>query len=383
MLQRQLLLIIIFLYSSLILFSQTDGDASSNRYEIEPGFPYVNVEVEIEVSSSETTYLEHNSDLKLKKEMGHLEPVVLGEKSLYSYKPKESRENFYIKTENGYELLKHKRYVFIGKIGYVIKNKNIYVAQLNEYLKACPKISKHAQKTEYKREELIAVFKEYYKCKGAKSYNYEEDDEPKIIKTNVGVVGGVSATKFNFIGGTGFGDIDFEVSYRPVAGLYLNFVFPNLSQIFSSYNELLMSSYVVDGKTAYLSFVDSTINTRRVKISRNYFKVNSFLRCKKAIGKFSVYINAGLSIGFGVSSNSEEWNNSVPITLTSNRFEKYAQNIEKGLLLGAGIKYNKITLSLRGELGNGIGRSGIESSANRLFLLVGYDFSFRNKQIEK
>ncbi|MCS4434139.1 hypothetical protein [Aquiflexum gelatinilyticum] len=73
-----------------------------------------------------------------------LQTIIAGEKSLFLYKNEASRENFYIKDNGEYYLLKYKKYNKVQTVNgatrsYTAENK-FFLGQLGAYLNGCPDI---------------------------------------------------------------------------------------------------------------------------------------------------------------------------------------------------------------------------------------------------
>jgi len=106
--------------------------------------------------------------------------------------------------------------------------------------------------------------------------------------------------------------------------------------------------------------------------------MNNLLRYKYPVGRFFVYLNAGISNGYVISETNTlkkehkiYSSESVEEGVALNETRKY----EQGSILGLGTKINRYSFEIRNEKGNGISESSVlKSTTNRYFFLLGYKF---------
>jgi len=83
-----------------------------------------------------------------------LQTIIKGKKSLYFYRNKIGKDQFYIRQDSGYNLLVYKKYFKIqdGEKGIAANNK--FLGQLSFYLQECPSIQSKLKSTVYTKKSL-------------------------------------------------------------------------------------------------------------------------------------------------------------------------------------------------------------------------------------
>jgi len=133
--------------------------------------------------------LQYNSEFIIEKDTAFIQVFIQGNKSLYYYRNRLGKEQFYIKqdTSKYYELLAYKKYLegnVAKNAGLVVNSmdanksddkslnptqktimeKDKYLEQLSLYLKDCPAIQPKIQKVKYTQSSLVKLFHSYYLC---------------------------------------------------------------------------------------------------------------------------------------------------------------------------------------------------------------------------
>lgn len=127
---------------------------------------YVSASVTIDVSSNQTDKLTFKTYPINRKINAFLLTLVKGEKSLYYYNSKNKKEYFFITIGDEFSTLIFKRYYKIGDDYFkqrMIVEVERYKGQLMFYLQDRPSLKKKISKSEYTRNSLVNLFKEYYK----------------------------------------------------------------------------------------------------------------------------------------------------------------------------------------------------------------------------
>lgn len=132
---------------------------------------------------------QYNPEFIMEKDTAFIMVFIQGKKSLYYYRNRLGKEQFYIKqdTSKGYELLAYKKYLFssvLKNAGLVVNSmdanksddkyynptqktimeKDNYLDQLSLYLKDCPTIQSIINKTKYTQSSLEKLFLSYSYC---------------------------------------------------------------------------------------------------------------------------------------------------------------------------------------------------------------------------
>lgn len=332
--------------------------------------------VQTECSPVKAEKLNNNPQPTIKVDTTFLQTLIGGEKSLYYYKNKYEVKNFYIGQGKEFELLMYKRYFKLVKGKRIVNQVNKYVGQLNIYLNDCPTIGPKLTNVSYKQNSLMKLFNNYYDCTSSELSFRKEKDK---VKADIGVLAGTSMTKIDFASAGRFYEYltnaDYSLSTNFSGGTYLELILPRNQGKWSINNEILFSEYKVKGKVEDIENANSYRITSS-EIGYSYLKMNNMLRYKYPVGKTYLFANAGISNGIVL----DETNNIKVETkfyttedITEGRAIEETRQYEQGYLLGTGLKYKALALEFRFEKGYGISKyQGLESSANRYFLLLGY-----------
>lgn len=344
---------------------------------------YVSAVVEAEVSPLHINKLNYIPDLTIVSDTTFLQVLFKGEKSLYVYKNKDGRENYYIKKASGYELLIYNRYFVllnkhfeIGKRKRVIAENKKYLNQLALYLGDCKSIQSLLQSTTYDQKRLIKLFQDYYECTSSCLYFQKKPDR---IRIETGILAGTSVTTLDFRSENH--EFLVNAAYSPSvnfsSGLFFNLIFPRNQGKWSVYNELLYTSFRVEDVFEDFKHEDLyTITT--TELGYSYLKLNNMIRFRYPTGSFLLFLNGGITNGFAVSETNYKRAESKYYNedrIKEGRALDDTRKYEQGYLIGTGAKYNRLSVEFRYEKGSGMSEYlNLKSAVNRYYLLVGYRF---------
>ncbi|MES2517808.1 MAG: hypothetical protein V4585_06850 [Bacteroidota bacterium] len=332
--------------------------------------------VQIELSSNSTIDLTTLKELDMKTDSVFLEAIFRGNKSLYSYKTEQIREQFYIKTNGTFELLIYKRYLRNTEEQTKIIENATYLSQLSMYLHDMPNLQPKLKVTEYTTKSLKNLFEYYYKTSESTS-KYQKQTEKVVFE--FGALAGVSIFNIKFEGRI-FPELvngGFNRSINPMGGVYFDIVFPRNQKRWSLHNELVYDSFKTQGYFMEYDY-EEKYSTYDIKLDYAYLKLVNMFRYKLFIGKADVYVNAGLSNGWAIKHDRLLEKKSR--LFATNRTEildpiKESSNYEQGYIIGLGVKYKKINFEIRNERGTGMSEYlSLVSPTNRLSFLIGYQF---------
>jgi len=305
-----------------------------------------------------------------------LQAIIVGEKSLYFFKSKLGKDQYYIKKDSSYEFLVYKRYLktIEGKTSYVKNNK--FLGQLSDYLQDCPTIQSKIENTNYSQKSLGNLFLYYYNCKPSEISFHRKAKKPTL---EFGVLAGLSLTSLKF-SSTGFSylvNANYDKSANLSAGVFLDVILPRNQGKWSFYNELLYSSYEVTGRyNDYEHENRYLISTTTIGYS--YLKLNTMIRFKYPIGNMHIYLNAGISNGFAISETNYLLKEKKFWDIETTEEDKAisdTRKYEQGYIVGLGSKFKKFAFEIRFENGNGMSKhSSLKSSALRYYFLLAYRF---------
>ena len=341
---------------------------------------YVSAIVETENSPSETRLLSIGSKLEIQIDTVFLQTLFRGEKSLYYYKDSRDEENFYVQDSANYQLLTHKIY-FPDETKRKIAQLESYKGQLGYYLRECPSLSSRILTTAYKKADLEKLFNAYYKCRGI---NSKIDFQKEIEKMGVEiyVLAGVTMSNLNFTEGPELFSYltrtEYDPSFNPTLGIGIDFILPRNMRRWSFANDLMYTSYNVEG-TFEVSSTPTSYNLRRTVFEFSYIKLMNLARYRFPISSGSVYVNAGISNGFAISSNNrviEEFGGTNALIVNEREVFPNITQHEFGIVGGIGVRVNKFGAEARYERGDGMSTlQSFRSVAHRVYVLVSYQLN--------
>jgi hypothetical protein len=337
---------------------------------------YESAIVETEISSDQTNNLQYNNELQINVDTTFLQAMIKGEKSLYYYKNKFGRDQFYIKKGSSYELLVYKKYLKDQEGQTTIRENKRYLGQLTIYFQDSPAMKSKINTTGYEKKSMENLFLSYYKS--IKS-DIKFQKKTERISTELGVLAGMSLTSLKF-SGDDFPSLvkaGYPQSVNIATGVFFDFVLPRNQRKWSLYNELIFTSYKVKG--CYKDYEhENKYTITHTTIGYSYIKVNNMLRYKYPVGKLFVYVNGGVSNGYAISENNYRKTETKFYSTESTKeglAVDGAKRYEFGYILGLGAKLKKYSFEIRYEKGNGMSDfSSLTSATKRFYFLLGYRF---------
>lgn len=358
---------------SVVVFEPFDIAEFGTKDEI-----YVSAVILSEVSSSAISSLDKEADLKTEEDTVFLQTVFRGHKHLYYYQNEALNDNFYIKPDTSFLLLGYKIYSKNVDGQELIAENKMYLRQLAAYFSDCPSINARLNKVRYERESIRKVFQYYMACTG---FGHEFEKEREKIKADFGVLAGASLGTMR-IKNSGFffrsiADIDYNVSENLSFGLFFDLTLPRNQGKWSLSNALLYNSYEFSGINDNYFRRDTTFVVY-AGMGYSYVKLMNLVRFVYPAGKFHLYVNAGISNGFGknqVNYRITRFKSDPAAPLEVSTFLELVRNYEQGLVAGAGVKFGRLAMDARIEMGNGMSLfSAVGVKVNRFYLLAGYRF---------
>ncbi|MEH0155621.1 hypothetical protein V6R21_15850 [Limibacter armeniacum] len=307
-----------------------------------------------------------------------LQTIVEGHKSLYHNRNDDGKSEYYIGKGDTFELLEFKQYLKYKEENGIrrvyIGENNKFRGQLILYMHDCPDIDKKIANINYSIRDLKKVFDFYYSKAGkVKSFDKTQDK----AKLNTGILLGATNSKLT-IKGVDFPYLasqDYAASLSPTFGVYFDVVLPRNQGKWSIYNELIMNSFKVQGEYSEVESPDK-MHKYSTKLGATYLKMNNLVRFTYPIKKAYFFINIGVSNGFAVQVENSMSVYSKFYNTEDTETEKAVEDFrkyEQGLLAGIGVKYQKFSIDLRFENGNGFSEYKLlETKLNRYQLLLGY-----------
>jgi hypothetical protein len=306
-----------------------------------------------------------------------LQTLIKGEKSLYYYKSGYGIVYFFIKTDENYELLIYQRKQQNINGRKVITEDKRYLGQLSFYLNECPSIHLKISNVRYNQKSLLNFFEHFIECSMSETYYYIKERE-KII-TEGGIISGVSITSLKFNTSIFLSEEEtyFNSSTNFSTGLFLNFVLPREQRKWSSYNELMYSTYKVYSDNWFAHIPNSQKNVK-FELGYTYLKINNMFRYKHPIGQIHLFFNGGISNGLVINETNIRTEASIngPIldyTILARPAMYHTRKYEQGYILGTGGSFDRYSLEFRFENGNGMSAyKELNSLTKRYFILFGY-----------
>ncbi|MCC3156584.1 PorT family protein [Hymenobacter sp. 15J16-1T3B] len=341
------------------------------------GEQYTSASVQVDASPHQVQNLPSSPAFYARQDSIFLRTLVAGPKSLYYYKDRNSKEHFFIRQREQFELLIYKQYLQAKSI---VANKG-YIGQLQLYLADCPTLAPRLRGAAYTQQSLTDVFSAYYTCVGQKP---QAASQQRANPTHVyfGVVAGLSSTALH----TEASDLpfspnevlDFERSVRPAGGLSADIVLPRNLKRLSLYTELLYSAFKAE-KTLTQTSAPEAYVSNHITLNYSYLKLNVMMRYQFPLGpNGGLFANAGLGAGQAIKAeHSREVHQHYYSRDETTYFAAFGseQKLEESVLAGVGGRYQRLSGELRFEGGTGM-LNGIYQTSNtkRLYFLLGYRF---------
>ena len=340
------------------------------------GNVYESATVQLEVSPYNTSELKPDRELHLENKTAFLETIVKGTKALYSLKNGENNEQYYIKNNDGFELLIYKRYIKEKDGQSSIASNTRYVNQLALYLQDYNDVQARLINTNYTKSSLKSLFIAYYEATKGKTAFVKTSEKVSIT---FGVMAGISFNKLTLTSDS-FSDLqgsNFKQSVGTAIGGSLALIVPNTKKRWSLQNDLLLASYKVT--SSINDYVDKDKFTiRDITFAYTYLKLTNMVRYTHPIKEGHLFINMGMFNGVVMAETNKLVKKTHLFTLDRTEESEAIQGTrkhEQGLSVGIGGQYKKYSLELRNESGNGMSDFvNLSSKTNRLNLLFSYSF---------
>ena len=308
-----------------------------------------------------------------------LQILIDGDKSLYYMKDKNLKIHFLIGKNGICETLLNLEYLKknVNGTSYIQKNEK-FKGQLHIYLQDCSEIQKKIVNVSYFSHDLIKLFNEYYNCTKKKILYQTELEKTKL---EFGIFGGLSQTQLKFTGDDSYFssliNTDYPWSKNFTFGVSVNFVFPRKQGKWSINNELMFTSYKVNGINLDSNNVNIYEKTY-TSIGSSYIKLNTILLFKYPIKGMFIFIDGGISNGIALSETnylrSENHVYSVNKIIEQEALFN-ARRWEEGIIMGIGSNFRNYSFEFRIERSNGTSRyTRLSSPVLRYFFILGYKF---------
>lgn len=337
------------------------------------------VEVEIETSPSGLGDLEFDDTLHITIRRTFLQKIVGGDISLFYHRNKMGKENFYLKKEERFVLLRSKKYASKNKEGKKnVRENRTYIGQLSEYLSACPSLQTSLAQVVYTKKSVTQLMSSYYNCTSSVT-TYQKKKEKTPIQ--IGVLGGITNSTVSFESDNRKNPYltrgDFPNSLEFAGGIFADIILPFNKKRWSIYNEVLITQLSTSTLDQNRVLGDSDSKSG-VVLAFTQLRVNTFFRYTYSLGKFSLFINPGVAHAFTLNHT-----NSIIVEVKRNSVLEYRETTaiprlrpqELGTIIGLGVKFANFSLEGRYEQGSALSFSQQFSSARkRTYVLIGYQF---------
>ncbi|KFF17631.1 hypothetical protein IW22_20165 [Chryseobacterium sp. JM1] len=161
--------------------SKLVGIDAIKEFEVDGKAKYVRSEVEIDMSSDDTSSLDDEEKPSYTKKTVLLKVIVEGEYTLYGYS-NENIKRFFYQKEDTKEPLVFKRYMISGSS--IAKN-NTYIKQL-QALSNCENVkASQISGLEYRESDLRDLFIKFNSCKNADYKSFEEKEKKSFFHVSL------------------------------------------------------------------------------------------------------------------------------------------------------------------------------------------------------
>ncbi len=304
---------------------------------------FICADVEIEVSSDNTSTLDKNSEPILKSEKLFLEILLEGDKSLYLYISEKKRYFYYYKNPEGELKLYIQKFYTKEKGKKVFKLENLtYKQQLNENL-GCDLKYKQAPKSDYNLDFFKGLYADCYS---------QSDQKPSYIaqkrKSNLefGLIGGVNKAQYHNFSTTNHISLINEESLI-VGGAYLQYKPKNKKHSF-------VSELVYLGDIREFTYVN-TIYKENYFITEHFYQTyndvinwNYYMQFPFQLFNKDVYLNSGLNSLINLSGKTtHDYYYQFYSDIESYRSVERSSINSFGILVGTGIDFGKLKVEAR------------------------------------
>jgi hypothetical protein len=334
------------------------------------GDVYESAIVQVDVSPTSVGELSESPEPQLQTDTAFIRALITGEKSLYLYHTSNQRgknEQLYIRKDGQWELLIYKRYIRKQTTAnsqqneqeYVASN-NRYIRQLAVYLQECPAIQKKMRGLRYGEASLERLFHAYYQCTTA-APAYEKKPDKQLLEFGVFAGGVQTSIKFQLADGLNrspFARASFSNDFTFTGGLFLDIVRARNNRKWSVNNELIYTSYEVEGMYYTQIPTETSSAYTRITLEYSYVKLNTMARFKYPVGKVYLFANAGISNGIMLSGSDRQTDvrklNGTTTMTESKAFDNGTEVYEMGFLGGLGLRYQRYAFETRYERTRGM-----------------------------
>lgn len=325
---------------------------------------YVSAIVKSETSSRNIiNFMSDSAGIITRTDTTFLMVLARGSKSLFFFKNDLNIENFYVLQDGKPELLEYKKYIAANKgsdlnVQNYLKENRKYVGQLLLYMRDCQKLRSQISSTAYTRESLNRLFQNYYKCKHE---NITQIAKVEKAKLKFGILAGISNSNVSFSGdGVPYAtNASFNTSMNFTGGIIVDLIMPRNLHEWSVHNEI-----------TYISF-EPTGQSGQYKVGFGYsaIAINDMARFNYSFGKFSAFVDAGVSNGIIL-----KYTNYIVTTSKTNLFP--TDGLAKrdfSWIGGIGVGYKKLTFEMRLDFRSGVSKLFYEGEGcKRYSFLIGY-----------
>lgn len=347
---------------------------------------YISAVAPTEISPVVNGLLDDHPRIQTQPDTAFFRVVFQGDKNLYHRKHPSGKDNFYIRTAEGFQLLEYKRYFKMVEGQEIIAENKNYLRQLAAYLADCPDINAKLNFAQYNLHSLSKIFTQYHECIPGGSVVANRYERTTV---HWGAVAGASLTDIQFTSPNPlwfheYTQAEYTASIRFAGGIYVNIDMPRKFKRWSLYNELSFTSFQTTGTNDRFIMIDTVGSSMsapfssRSELGMLHIKLMNSVRYAHQMGKMSGFAYAGISNGLGaVTKNHKSLKNiNFPNRDPLNApflTEHFLRRYEQALVGGIGAGYNKTTLEFRFELGNGMSEvPALQGVTRRYYLLAGY-----------
>ncbi|WP_452225194.1 tRNA modification GTPase [Lacinutrix chionoecetis] len=278
---------------------------------------YIRAKVDIDRSSDDLDKLTNNRAPAFKEESLFLEVLIEGDANLYFYEDGNLTRFFFNLQNSDIEQLVYKSYLRDTK---VIAENDYYQQQLLNSLTCQTKNYKKPKNLEYKKNDLIKVFKDYNLCTNSEITNYNEKKKRKLFYLRGKA--GVAYTSLQVTNPSSeFRNVSFNSKLSLRLGLEAEFVLPFNNNKWSLFTEPGFQNYtttkhVVNEEVVgiFNNFnVDVNFKTFEFPIGvRHYFFLNNHSK---------LFVNGAYKLKFTGNSNIKYSTGAVLEIKNANTYE--------------------------------------------------------------
>jgi hypothetical protein len=324
---------------------------------------YVSRQVKMDITNYTLNEVKVDADKMIQDSTVFLLLMVKGNYNLYMYTDAYSRVHYIYDANNiAAQELQYTRKAVYGETGISLSENRFYRNQLTAIFQDCPDITKRIQRTDYRENDMRAVFQVYNHCKNP-------DENLEIVKKKImifrfGIFAGVSFNAYSMKDEYGV-KAKFKSSVSPIPGVFMDIITLRNRQQYSLRTELLYKSLSSesDGKLS-----DSAV----ARFGFSYLQLNILLRYTYPQGKIRPFGNIGIGNAVVVSTQSNE---RISMFGYKSIFMNDPRTFEQPIIVGAGILEQKFSIEARYSKGSGFSTARYSNSnISSIQLLAGYRF---------